>query len=604
MTTPHRHIHSGRCLVAPHPDLQKKILANLEKAKKANPAIASMLAVKQQKPPGLDDGLIYPGDMFPLGTSVEAVRSAGLERAPLSGTVRVIVVLANFPDKKMTATKAHFEDLFFSTGKIATGSVREYYTEVTNGKIDIQGQVVGPYTLPKKITQYANGASGTGNTNPNARDMALDAANAANPAVNFSQYDNNGDGFVDAFIVIHAGKGAEVTGSVNDIWSHKWNFRTGPLNADGTKVYGYLTVPEDSKIGVCCHELGHLLFGWPDLYDTDYSSSGLGNWCLMAGGSWNGNGDTPSHPSAWCKANQGWVSVVNQTSNQNVNIPDVKTSKQVFRLWKDGAAGNEYFLVENRQRAKFDSKLPSDGLLIYHVDEAISSNSNEAHPKIALMQADGLNQLKTGANRGDTGDPYPGSSNNATFNKSSNPNSMSYGNVDTCVGVTNIGASGATMSARLNVKCKSIEKPPVTEKLHVKETVKETVKEALKETKETVKEIEKPITDKAVALEKPTVEKPIDKQSEKLGEGGGGGLGHVARSNVAIAALEARIAALESAVRAVQPFIGQELRPDISQGALQAERDYQETHARMLEGVAEAKRYYDSKVRESKLGES
>lgn len=285
----------------------------------------------------------------------------------------------------MVQTKAHFEQLFFSVGSIATGSVKEYFTEASGGKIDLQGQVVGPFMMPKKLTEYAAGQSGTGNTALNARDMALAAANAANPSVNYSIYDNDGNGFVDAFIVIHAGKGAEVTGSANDIWSHKWNFKGGALNADGTKIYSYLTVPEDSKIGVCCHELGHLLFGWPDLYDTDGSSEGLGNWCLMAGGSWNGTvaGTTPAHPSAWCKANQGWVSVINQTSNQNVNIADVKTSKAVYRLWKDGAAGNEYFLVENRQKTNFDSKLPAGGLLIYHVDEAISGNSNEAHPKVA-----------------------------------------------------------------------------------------------------------------------------------------------------------------------------------------------------------------------------
>ena len=41
---------------------------------------------------------------------------------------------------------------------------------------------------------------------------------------------------------------------------------------DGTKIFAYLTIPEDAKLGVCAHELGHLLFGWPDLYDTDDTS--------------------------------------------------------------------------------------------------------------------------------------------------------------------------------------------------------------------------------------------------------------------------------------------------------------------------------------------
>jgi len=132
--------------------------------------------------------------------------------------------------------------------------------------------VVGPLRLPQTMATYAHGAAGTGLALPNAQTMARDAVLAADPNVDFTPYDNDGNGYVDAFIVIHAGAGGEVTGNSNDIWSHKWVFNNGALNADGTKVFGYLTVPEDCKIGVCAHELGHLLFGWPDLYDTDESS--------------------------------------------------------------------------------------------------------------------------------------------------------------------------------------------------------------------------------------------------------------------------------------------------------------------------------------------
>ena len=161
--------------------------------------------------------------------------------------------------------------------------------------------------MPQTLAIYADGDSGTGNVEPNARTMARDAA--VRPTRRR----------------LHAvrqrrqrlrrrlhrrprrprRRGDRLDG--NDIWSHKWVLAGGALNADGTKIFGYLTVPEDAKLGVCAHELGHLLFGWPDLYDTDDTSEGIGNWCLMAGGSWGGGGDTPAHPSAWCKANQGWV---------------------------------------------------------------------------------------------------------------------------------------------------------------------------------------------------------------------------------------------------------------------------------------------------------
>lgn len=593
----------GRCLVAPHPDLLKKLRTEVTKATgaKRSALAAKLTRIVQRKPVGMDDGLIYPGDHFPLGTSARAVRSAALDRAPLRGTLRVIVVLVDFSDKKMVKTKKHFEDLFFSTSVLQNGSVRDYFRETAHGLIDVVGEVVGPFRMPKKLSEYAHGDSGTGNALPNARTMARDAATAANASVDFAQYDNDGDGFVDAFIVVHAGPAAEVTGSVGDIWSHKWVLDGGAYNADGTKIYGYLTVPEDCKIGVCAHELGHLLFGWPDLYDTDYSSEGLGNWCLMAGGSWNGGGDVPAHPSAWCKVNQGWVSVVNQTANQTIDIADVKNSQTVYRLWKDGAPGNEFFLVENRQRTQYDRMLPGDGLLVYHVDEAIEGNSDEAHPKVALLQADGLKQLESGANRGDAGDPYPGSTSNMTLNASSTPNTKSYGNVDTCVGVTNIGPSASTISARLSVKCK-VKETKETLKEHLKEKErKEFVKERFKETWKEMREkpelidkpLEKPLQDKAVSYEKPPI-------SEKGGEKPADWWGAAPPERATTARdLESRVAAIEGALQALEPFIRSELRPDLSQSALSSEPDYEEVQARMREGAAGAKRYYDTKPRES-----
>jgi immune inhibitor A len=441
-------------LVSPHPALRAKLNREVNKLKRSatSNVVRHMMQIRRMNHPGMNDGLIVPGTEFPLGTSLNAVRAAALKRAPLQGTVRVIVTLVDFPDLAMKATKEHFHKLFFSIGEMPNGSVREFYREVSNKKIDIQGEIVGPYRLPQKLSVYAGGQNGTDNPIPNARTMAFDAVKAADADVNFSPYDNDGNGYVDAFIVIHAGKGGEETGNGNDIWSHKWVFSGGAYKADKTKVYAYLTVPENCKVGVCCHELGHLLFGWPDFYDTDYSSQGIGSWCLMSGGSWNGNGEIPSHPNAWCKAKQQWVSIVNNTGNATLTIDDVKDGKKAYRLWKNGEKGNEYFLLENRQLKLFDRCNPGAGLLIYHVDEAIEDNSNEYHPKIALMQADGLRNLETGANEGDEGDPFPGSKRNKKFDFKSDPSSKAYSGLDSLVSVSGISLSMGRIMAKIKIK--------------------------------------------------------------------------------------------------------------------------------------------------------
>jgi immune inhibitor A len=443
-----------RCCVAPSPQLRDRIRERLRGFSEAPEiSLGGRVVVEPQTRPGFNDGVILPGSEFPLGTPLRTVRRAAAARAPLRGQVRVILVLVDFSDAPMTATPTHLRDLFFSTGKIATGSVREYFTEVTNGLLTLAGEVVGPYRLPRTLAEYAGGKSGTDNPEPNARTMARDAAEMANADVDFAPYDNDGNGFVDAFIVVHSGPGAEESGKKNHIWSHKWVLTGGAFDADGTKIFAYLTIPEDSKIGVCAHELGHLVFGWPDLYDTDGSSEGLGDWCLMAGGSWNGTGDIPAHPSAWCKADQGWVSVVNRTTNGTVTLKDVKTDRKVYRLWKNGAPGKEYFLVENRQRSRFDRKLPGEGLLVYHIDETIDGNEDENHPLVRLLEADAARHLHDGANRGDGGDAYPGTAKNTALTSTSNPSAKSYGDLDTCVTLTNISPSGASMKVRIGVRC-------------------------------------------------------------------------------------------------------------------------------------------------------
>jgi immune inhibitor A len=650
-----KHVHAAarasddgsRCTVAPSPELRERIQQELAGIRASSTSLP-FIRVGEPQRPGLNDGLIIPPEEFPLGTPMSMMRDAAAERAPLAGVVRVIVVLVDFTDKHMAQTAAHYQQLFFSTGVIPTKSVREYYTDVTHGIIDIQGQVVGPFRMPRTLAAYAHGASGLGSTLPNAATMAKDALVAADPTVNFAPFDNNGDGFVDAFIVIHAGAGAEVTGSSGDIWSHKWTLDGGARTVDGTKVFGYLTVPEDAKIGVCCHELGHLLFGFPDLYDTDGTSEGIGNWCLMAAGSWGGGGDTPVHPSAWCKANQGWASVDNRTANGSVSFPDVKTSHNVVRLWKDGAPSSEYFLVENRQQTGFDASLPGPGLLVWHVDESIAGNTNEAHPKIALLQADAKRDLELNHNRGDSGDPYPGSSSNTAVTNTSTPNTKSYSAASTCVTVTSISASSAVMTANVQVKCKVIKEAKEltkdTKDLHKdkelskdvkdshkeKEVSKDTKdskdihkeKEITKDSKDAHKEIitdkplidkraEKPITDKSAVLDKPT----------DIPHGGfdPGGLS----SNPAIAALEQRLSNVEALLSqiassmsgggmsgggmsgggmtggsggtggATGPFISQDLRPDLRRGALMGEADAAGAQADMQQGSASAKRQYD-----------
>src|SRR5215831_17531934 len=585
-------IWSDFCAVAPSPELKERLRADLAEARnQLRSPLAEVLSVaKGPRRLGFDDGVIIPPDQFPVGTPLSAISAAASERAPLRGAVRVIVVLVQFSDKALGQTAAHFNDLFFSSDVLPHGSVKEYYSEVTAGLVDIVGEVVGPFTLPQTLAWYANNNFGIGRPSgtPRANIMARDAAVAADPSVNFAPYDNDRNGFVDAFIVVHSGSGGEQTGNSGDIWSHKWTLPSA-LSADGTQIFAYLTIPEDARIGVCAHELGHLLFGFPDLYDTDDTSEGIGNWCLMAGGSWNGGGDVPAHPSAWCKVQQGWATVTNVTTGGVTSIADVKATHNVHRLWKDGAGGSEYFLLENRQRTGYDANLPGDGLLIWHIDEAQPGNTDENHYKVALMQADGKRDLELDHNRGDGGDPYPGSSGNTSFNSTSTPNSNSYAGQLTCVAVTGISASSPTMSASLVVQCgKSLLKDNKDQKDLIKEGKE--IKEVAKERKDLKDRIKDRKESKEVAKERKDLKDRVERPSDSFSQGA-----MPPDLSQTVGELEARVAALEAAIGSggvAEPFIGSDLRPDLIGGP-----DYTgqgDLERRMAVGDRDAKIAFDT----------
>lgn len=387
-------------------------------------------------------------------------------------TLKPIVICVDFDSNQHTYETGKFDTLLFSQGfAFPTGSMRDYYLENSYGKLDVVGGVTGWYRMPHNYSYYVWGGYGYQGYYPhNVQKLTEDAVNAADPYVNFANYDYNHDGWVDALIIVHAGPGAEETADPDDIWSLKWSM-TSTLHKDGVSLYDFDMDPEMHlggaliDMGVFGHEFGHIL-GLPDLYDVDYSSEGLGRWSIMASGSWNNNGRTPAHLDAWCKYKLGWIDIDTLTVNlTNVAIPQVETSPKAYRLWTSGGGGSEYFLVENRQKTGFDNYLPGagEGLLIYHVDENKSANSQEwcpedpnplLHYKVALEQADGEFRLEgcySQANRGDAGDPFPGNKNKQAFDDTTIPGSRTYAGAKTQVSVWNISTSDSVMYANLDV---------------------------------------------------------------------------------------------------------------------------------------------------------
>lgn len=436
------------CICPPSPELEEKILSTKQKI------------LKETGYEDINEVDILDMRTFHLITNRKKDTRdhdhvMSTSKAPVVGTKRALVLLVDFSDKSAVKNQAHFNNLLFSQNSYATGSMRDFYREASYGKLNVTGAVKGEggptsgwFRAPRTKAYYTNNDFGHGAYPKNAQKLVEDVITLANPFVNFSQYDNDGDGFVEALIVICAGSGGEATGNKSDFWSHKWGIT--PKTVDGVKVNKYFMAPEDGRVGVMAHELGHLLCGLPDLYDTDYSSKGTGRWDLMAGGSWNNSGHTPAHPTAWCKLKCGWVNptvILNNT--QNITLKPYHNNQDIIKIPIGSVNSKEYFLLSNRQKHGFDKNLPGEGMIIEHVDETKGNNTNENHPLVDIEQADGKRDLNKNANSGDSTDAYP-LSNNKAFTSTSNPNSKTYANADSKVKVTDITKSGNNITAKVS----------------------------------------------------------------------------------------------------------------------------------------------------------
>jgi len=409
------------------------------------------------------------------------VNTIGNVEVLVSGVKKFPVICVKYPDYANQYSTGDFQAMLYSD-TWSSGSAKKYYQEISYGLLTIQGDCYGWILADSNRGYY-----GRTNGFSRAARLAREAAQKADSMVNYVQFDNDDDGYVDCFTCLHSGFGYEETGNGQDIHSHSWSFTAAGLteyvtndpdpnhSGEYIKINEYVCDPERSNyanvgtmvcIGVFCHEWGHAL-GLPDLYDTDGGGSGLGAWCVMSTGSWGGNNIAPwkpSHLCSWGKMFMGWLNPTAVRNRDVYSMAQVETNAKAYWLIARQRTFKEYFLIENRRKTLFDTLLYNQGFLIYHIDDSvigsrISNNQVNAGGSgwkygVALEQADGLDQLYSSGNRGDAGDPFPGSTNNSVFDSiTTNPNSKtnypSASSLITSCFAKNIPASASVMSCSL-----------------------------------------------------------------------------------------------------------------------------------------------------------
>lgn len=408
----------------------------------------------------LERGVDAPNEVY--GEHNPIVRALGDDQ------MNVLILLVDFPDKEAQTPALYFDSMGFAQD---TFSLSSYYSEVSFGQIDIVTvnwpSETGWNRAVHDYGWYVNGNYGWGSYPQNSQGLVEEICLLVDPVIDFAQYDNDGDGLVDGVNLMYAGT---FSGNPDQFWPHAWSLPGTGLSIDGVRVKNfsvqneYNSSPGDKSASVVCHEFGHVL-GLPDLYDYDYDSRGIGNWGIMAFGVYNGGGWSPAHFSPFCRKELGITQLVDITSAGCYEVPAIETSNVAYRLWTGGAPYYQYFILENRRQIGFDEYLPSQGILIWHVDESKNDNDHQWYPgcnpnlhyMVALEQADGLWELEHDLNSGDAGDPFPGSSSNDAFHYWTVPDSRRYTGEDTQVHVSAIPATSDTVEVWMSTSFTGIE---------------------------------------------------------------------------------------------------------------------------------------------------
>ena len=323
----------------------------------------------------------------------------------------------------------------YGTKVEAMGSVRDYYYDNSFHQFDPHFDILGPVDVPYRCTDAHQFKCDS---------IFFAALEALDPEVDFSQYDTDGDGTADMVFFMVAGHGSDVTANDRDyLWPHMKDFTESPVldgvnfklyacstNMTGEENEYYTNFNNVAGIGTICHEFSHCL-GLPDFYDTDGLGSGGTNskhpmtWSVMASGFRSNNGRNPAGYSLFERYALRFAQPTLIEGEGTISIPALEKSNSGYRL--NTANEGEFFIIENRQRIKWDKNLAGPGMLIWRVDSSnvdvwehnlVNSDPNHMYYELLRANFSGISDSYN--------DPFPGVSNVTTITNITEPNMRTW----------------------------------------------------------------------------------------------------------------------------------------------------------------------------------
>ena len=406
---------------------------------------------------------------------------AGIANSPpattTTGQKAGLCLLIDFDDDPATILQT--EIMNFCNGDNYTGfgnngSVKKYYQDVSNNLLIYSNVVTLYIRIPNSLHPKSYYNDVTKDSGDQANLLIRDAISIMKALPNyntailpaFSALTVDANNQVVACNVFYAGDNGEVWSA--GLWPHSWSlYDVGAqeLSPGGKKIWNYQVsnIGTTLEIGTFCHENGHMLCGYPDIYDYDYDSEGgAGFFCLMDYGCYGGNpgGVNPVQICAYLRRASGWATTTELNSSSSLQAAVSATAgpnfNHFYRYQKPGVP-TEYFLMECRYQAGHDADLPASGVAVWHIDElgdrnnqSLVPNTIHANYEVTLVQADNQWDFEYDYNDGDNYDLYhSGNSSvgyNNTFTDVSSPAAHWWDGSLSGVNFHNFSARSATMS--------------------------------------------------------------------------------------------------------------------------------------------------------------
>ena len=398
-----------------------------------------------------------------------------------------LTVLIDFEDERAAIPREEVGNFLNGenyTGFGNNGSVRQYFADNSNGRLTFTNAVTLYVTIPNSVhprSYYNDVAKGC---YAQGRYLVRDALNVMKSLPNFTNdflplfnavtVDGQNKAVSANFYVAGADSGVWSQG----IWPHAsmLSYSVGQQTLwPGGKIvdrYQLSTVGEQLVLQVFAHENGHLLCGFPDLYDYGYDSwGGAGGECLMCFAVSTIN---PPQFCAYLKLAGGWASAIDLLPGTNF-VASLAASgpgfNQFYRLRKPGVT-TEYFLLENRQQTGRDAQTAGSGIAVWHIDElgnrdnqSLQPNSSHLNYEAQLEQADNRWDYEFNGNVRDAedlfypGNPAPHYAN--AFSDLTSPSANWWNGVRSGLVLSDFSAKGQTMTCAVRVDPVVVRVDPV-----------------------------------------------------------------------------------------------------------------------------------------------